>query len=417
VGNTVTKYNAPTVAAVSGAPVFAIATFETSADSSRFTPALTESAGNPNQSSATFQRVTGEALGGFGTVGKMYAPEFSPGHETSPGNCAAANGCGGEADYYTQIGGAGGLTNLTTTSILEFDHSFNQEAFFDGGVVEIKVGAPFAPGDATPFPNNVAVYDANNFIIEGNYNAPLDGTLEGLAKLSDLQGRLAFTGAKGLHHTRISLNDFAPGSTYNPQSLPVYIRFRNTSDVATANGVDAGWYLDNVVINNLACRVNVAGASSGATATASSTASERNYSPGGAIDGDRKGESWESGGGWNDNTRDLWPDTLTINFDGQQTISEVRVYTLQNDYRNPVEPTPLTPADYYGILDFEVQTCNGETCTTVPVTGTVTGNDKAMRIIALGTPINATGVRIKVNSGRVYFSRIVEVEAFGCATQ
>ena len=110
-----------------------------------------------------------------------------------------------------------------------------------------------------------------------------------------------------------------------------------------------------MVINNLACLVNVAGAASGATATASSTYVGRNYSPEGAIDGDRKGASWESGGGWNDSTRDVWPDELTINFDGAQTISEVRVYTLQNDFRNPQEPTPLTPATDYGLLDFQVQ--------------------------------------------------------------
>ncbi|MBC7931761.1 MAG: hypothetical protein H7Z38_14470, partial [Rubrivivax sp.] len=413
-GNRVTKFNAPTVSAVTAAPVFARATFETNADSSRFTPVLTESGGNPNQNSATFQHVTGEQLGGFGTVGKMYAPDFSPGHELTPANCTTLVGCGGASDYSAIIGTATGLTNLTPTSILEFDHSFNQEAFFDGGVIEISVGDPAFNG-STPYANNTTVFDAGNFIIEGAYNAPLDGTLEAEQKGSPLQGRLAYTGAKSLHHTRIALNDFAPGGTYNPQSLPVYIRFRNTSDVASAAGLDAGWYVDNVVINNLACRVNVAGASSGATATASSTQSSRNYSPGGAIDGDRKGASWESGGGWNDDTRGVWPDHLTINFNGEQTISEITVYTLQNDFRNPVEPTPLTPADLYGIQDFEVQTCNGATCTTVPVVGTVTGNDKAMRVFVLATPVNATGVRIKVNNARVHFSRIVEVEAFGCS--
>ena len=414
-GNTITKFNAPTVAAVSGTPVFALETFETTAANSRFTPGLTESGGDPDTGSPTFQRTVGEQFGGFGTAGKMFAPDFSPGHENSPANCATALSCGGASDFYTMIGGAGGLT-LTPTSILEFDHSFNQEAFFDGGVLEIKVGAPFVEGDATPYPNNVNVYDLNNFTIEGNYNSALDAALQEPAPVrgSPLQGRLAYTGAKGLHHTRISLNDFAPGGTYNPNSQPVYIRFRQTSDAASSNGVDQGWYIDNVAINNLACLVNVAGAASGATANASSTASARNYSPEGAIDGDRKGASWESGGGWNDNTRDVWPDELTINFDGAQTISEVRVYTLQNDFRNPQEPTPLTPATDYGILNFEVQTCNGATCTTVPVTGTITGNDKAMRIITLGTPINATGVRIKVNNAREHFSRIVEVEAFGC---
>jgi hypothetical protein len=165
------------------------------------------------------------------------------------------------------------------------------------------------------------------------------------------------------------------------------------------------------VINNLLCLINIA---LGAEATASSTFVDRNYSPASAVDGERAGASWESGGGWNDGTRDVWPDHLQINFNESQTISEVRVYTLQNDFRNPVEPTPQTPADLYGIGDFEVQSCNGATCTTIPVVGTVTNNDKAMTIIVLRTPVQATGVRIKVNNGRVSCSRIVEVEAFGC---
>ncbi len=102
-----------------------------------------------------------------------------------------------------------------------------------------------------------------------------------------------------------------------------------------------------------------------------------------------------------------------MTFNGAQTITEVRLYTLQNNFRNPVEPTVTTPADLYGISDFEVQTCNGATCTTV---ATITGNDKAMRVITFA-PTSATGVRIKINNGRVHYSRLVELEAFGCSAQ
>jgi hypothetical protein len=34
--------------------------------------------------------------------------------------------------------------------------------------------------------------------------------------------------------------------------LPVFLRFRMTSDVATAIGSGGGWYIDNLVINNVA---------------------------------------------------------------------------------------------------------------------------------------------------------------------
>ena len=410
-GNRVAKFNAPTVP-LAGSAVFAMETFETAAASARFTVPLTESTTNPNQNSATFQRITVANLGGPST-GKMYAPDFSPGHELN--GCTpdpAGTGCGGQSDFSVMIGGPAGLM-LTSTSIMEFDNFINAEDRFDGGVIEISVGSPSF--NATPFPDNTTTWDAGDYIIEGGYNSKLDGELPAGGFGSALQGRRAYAGVKQLHHVRIALANFAPGAIHNPSGLPVYIRFRMSSDVATANGINAGWIIDNLVINNLSCFVNVAAASTGATATASSTHTDRNYSPQGAIDGDRKGQDWENGGGWNDFTRGIWPDDWTVTFNGAQSIAEIRLYTLQNDFRNPQEPTPLTPADLYGISDFEVQTCNGATCTTIPVVGTVTGNDKAMRVFVLSTPVTATGVRIKVNNGRVHYSRIVEVEAFGCS--
>jgi hypothetical protein len=88
---------------------------------------------------------------------------------------------------------------------------------------------------------------------------------------------------------------------------------------------------------------------------------------------------------------------------------------LQNDFLHPVEPTPSTPADFYGIRDFQVQTCVGLICTTVPG-GTITGNDKAMRVITFPA-ITTSKIRIVVNAGRMNWSRIVEVEAFsGCSS-
>jgi len=410
-GNNVTKFNAVTVPGFGSSP-FPRETFETSAASARFTPQLVESGGNPNQAAAAFQRVVGESLGGYGSAGKMYAPDFSPCHEAAPpATCTTALSGGAASDYAAVIGP---FTNLTATSFLEFDHSFSQEANFDGGVIEISVGDPSFQG-ATPFANNATVFDAGNFIVEGVYNAPLDGALEAEQKGSPLQGRLAYTGAKALHHVRVALNDFAPGRTYNPQGLPVYVRFRNTSDVASVPGTDAGWYLDNVAIYNLACRINVAGSSAGATATASSTYTSRNYTPGGAIDGDRLGINWEAGGGWNDETRGVWPDSLEVAFKGAQTISEIRVYTLQDNFRSPSEPTPGMLATQYGLIDFDVQAWNGTAWVTVPG-GAIRGNDRVLRSVAFPETMTSK-IRINVLNARANFSRIVEVEAFGCASQ
>lgn len=157
---------------------------------------------------------------------------------------------------------------------------------------------------------------------------------------------------------------------------------------------------------------NLALATAGATATASSTYSSGGYPASSAIDGEHRGLNWGTNGGWNDGTRGEYPDWLEVNFGGSQTIDEIRVYTVQNDFRNPVEPDENTPADVYGLLDFEVQYWDGSNWVTVP-DGSVTGNDKAMRVF--GFPgITTTKIRVLVNNSRNNFSRITEVEAFGC---
>jgi hypothetical protein len=131
--------------------------------------------------------------------------------------------------------------------MLDFDQFFRTETSFDGGVLEIALGTPAFAG---PFPNNVTTFDLGNYIVQGGYAGPLDGTLEGAAILSPLQGRLAFTGTKEWHHVRVALGTFAPGGANNPLGLPVFLRFRMTSDVATSAGFDGGWYVDNLAINN-----------------------------------------------------------------------------------------------------------------------------------------------------------------------
>lgn len=163
---------------------------------------------------------------------------------------------------------------------------------------------------------------------------------------------------------------------------------------------------------------NYALSSRGSVATASSTASVRDYQPVNANDGDTSGVGWEQGGGgWNDGTRTIWPDNLDVTFGGgAKTISEIRVYTLQNNYHAVVVPDENTDASVYGILDFQVQTWNGTAWVTVPG-GTIASNTKAMRVITLGTPINTTKVRVLVTNGRVYYSRIIELECYGAPGQ
>ncbi len=163
--------------------------------------------------------------------------------------------------------------------------------------------------------------------------------------------------------------------------------------------------------------VNYALTALGAVPSASSTFTDRNYSLTSAFDGEVAGTNWEQGGGWNDNTRGIWPDHLDVTFGGgAKSISEIRVYTLQNNFRAPVTPDENTDASTYGILDFQVQTWNGSAWVTVPG-GMITGNTKALRVITLGASITTTQVRVLVTNGRVHYSRIVELEAYGPAGQ
>lgn len=240
-GNTRAAVNAPTTA-VAASTAFALENFTQTSASSRFTPPLTESA-TPDVSTAVFQRVPNATLS-LVTSAAMYAPDFDPG----------SSGQGGPSNFSTLIG----PLTLERGSVLEFDHRFITEATFDGGNLEVVLGAPTAnPTDATPFPNNTTAFELNDYIIQNGYNNNLNGTLAAGAILSPLQGRRAFSGTQSLTHVRAALGDFAPGGVRNANSLPVYVRFHMSSDVGSNAGAESGWYIDNLVVNNYAPTANI----------------------------------------------------------------------------------------------------------------------------------------------------------------
>lgn len=200
---------------------------------------------------------------------------------------------------------------------------------------------------------------------------------------------------------------YAPNGGFSGADIFTYTVSDGNGGLATASV--------RVTVVDINGPVNYALISLGSVPSASSTASSRNYSTTSAFDGEIAGANWEQGGGWNDNTRGVWPDSLTVTFGGgAKTINEIRVYTLQNNFSSPVNPDATTDASVYGIQDFEVQAFNSSTGQFETVAGgMITGNTKALRAITLGAPVTTTAVRIKVNMGRVFFSRIVELEAYG----
>jgi len=155
--------------------------------------------------------------------------------------------------------------------------------------------------------------------------------------------------------------------------------------------------------------VNVAAAVNGGVATASSSYAS-NYGPSGTIDGDRKGLNWGSGGGWNDGTANAFPDWLQVNFNSLQRIGEIDVFTIQDNYTAPVDPTPTMTFTGSGITDFQVQYWNGSGWADVPG-GNVTGNDRVWRRFMFATIITDR-IRVLVNNGLASYSRLVEIEAW-----
>jgi hypothetical protein len=153
---------------------------------------------------------------------------------------------------------------------------------------------------------------------------------------------------------------------------------------------------------------NVALASRGAIASASSIINSA-YPASAAINGDRKGLNWGNGGGWEDSTTNFFPDWLQVDFSGSKTIDRINVFTSQDDYNNPVEPTPELTFANRGIRDFTMQYWNGTAWVNIP-DGSVVNNDTVWRQFAFA-PITTAKIRVLVTRATMS-SRIAEVEAF-----
>ncbi len=157
-------------------------------------------------------------------------------------------------------------------------------------------------------------------------------------------------------------------------------------------------------------RTNVALAANGGVATASSVYS-LNYPVAAVNNGDRKGVTWGSGGGWNDGTNNLYPDWVRITFAGARSIDEIDVFTLQDNLIAPVEPTADQTFTKYGITSFDVQCWDGASWVTVPG-GSIRGNS-LVRTTVTFPAVTTDRIRVQVNGSLGGYSRITEIEAYG----
>jgi Tfp pilus assembly protein PilV len=108
---------------------------------------------------------------------------------------------------------------------------------------------------------------------------------------------------------------------------------------------------------------------------------------------------------------DTFPDWLEVAFPGARTIDEINVFSLQDDFNNPVEPTQTMTFTQFGLQDFDVQYWTGSVWQTAPG-GAVLNNNKVWRRIAFPA-VTTTKVRVTVNRALGNFSRITELEVWG----
>jgi len=166
----------------------------------------------------------------------------------------------------------------------------------------------------------------------------------------------------------------------------------------------------HVTIDPMPGRTNVALAGNGGTAIASSVLSG-NYPASGTINGDRKGLNWGAGGGWNDGTPNAGPDWLEVDFRGIKLIEEVNVFSMQDAYSSPIDPTPTLTFAYWGLRGFNVQYWDGLQWVDAP-NGVVTNNNLVWRKVVFA-PIATSKIRVWVTAALNGYSRMMEVEAWG----
>jgi hypothetical protein len=163
-----------------------------------------------------------------------------------------------------------------------------------------------------------------------------------------------------------------------------------------------------VVVTPPAGRVNVALASNGGTAVASSVLS--GYPARDVNNGERRGANWGNGGGWVDGTSGVWPDWVEVQFNGLQPIEQIDVLMVQDAHTAPSEPTLSMTFTKYGLQDFVVEYWTGSGWAPIPG-GNVVNNTRIWRQFHFA-PLTTSRIRVFVTKASNGFTRVVEIEAY-----
>ena len=119
---------------------------------------------------------------------------------------------------------------------------------------------------------------------------------------------------------------------------------------------------------------------------------------------------WIRGGYWNDGTANTYPDWLEVDFAGSRTITEIDLFSVQDNFKAPSDPTPTMTFTLYGLRDLEALYWTGTAWAVIPG-GTVTNNNLIWRQFVF-SPLATSKIRINVTRADAW-SRIAEVEAWG----
>ena len=156
--------------------------------------------------------------------------------------------------------------------------------------------------------------------------------------------------------------------------------------------------------------VNVAAAAAGGTATASSSHNS-GFAAANVINGERRGLNWGASASWCDLTPNAYPDWVEIAFNGSKSISRIDVFSMQDNYTAPSEPTPAMTFSQFGLRDFAAQYWDGSAWQ--PIAGaSATANNLIWRQFSFAA-VTTSRIRIQTTQTAMAYTCIIEVEAWG----
>ena len=308
-------------------------------------------------------------------------------------------------DGATTLGSAvlsAGSAMYSTSTLAVGPHSIT--AVYGGdSSFDVSTSAPLTQNvnSATTLPGapTIGTATAGNAQATVTFTAPASDGGSAITSYTATSSPGAITGSCSAPCTSINVGGLTNGIAY-------------TFTVTATNGVGTGPAsgASNSVTPSAPIASNVALASNGGVASASTTYSA-GYPASAINDNERAGLNPGNGGYWNDATPNTLPDSVQILFDGSKTIDRVVVYSVQDNYLSPVEPTDSQTFSLYGITTFTVDGWDGANWETL---ASVSGNTLVKRTVTFAA-YTTTQIRINVTGTTDSWSRLTEVEAWGVA--